>query len=129
MTLETLKKMAQDALGTAKEVAGKAAETVGTATTSAVEGVRSVAPESFDKAVKAVTETAAEAVDAFRETKLGQTIIEHASTLADTATDTGHRIVRAAQAASDAFTAEEPAGETVKAAGNVPPAAVVKTPE
>jgi hypothetical protein len=41
MAFESLKKMAQDALDTAKDVVEKAATTVGNATTSAVEGVRS----------------------------------------------------------------------------------------
>jgi hypothetical protein len=129
MTIESLKKMAQDAIVTAKDVAEKAASTVGTATTSAVESVRSVAPETFDKAVKSVTETATEAVEALRETKLGQTIVEHAASLADTATDTGHRIVRAAQAASEAFTADEPAKEAIKTAEVPVPTAATKQPE
>ena len=116
MTYESLKKLAQDALDTAKGVVGKAA-------TSAAEGVRSVAPDSFDSAVKSatdtaatiagrVTETATEAVETLRETHLGQSNVERANTLADSATSAGNRIARTARAASEAFNAEEPGIKT-----------------
>jgi phage-related protein len=138
MSLESLKKTAQDAFETAKGVVEKAATAVGDATTSAVEGVRSVAPESFDSAVKTVketastvagrvTETATEAVDALRETEIGRSIAEGANTLAEGATSAGHRIGRAAQAATEAFNAEEPAKpEIMPEANTVHPAPAEK---
>jgi hypothetical protein len=125
MSSESLKKLAQDAFETAKGVVEKAATAVGDATTSAVEGIRSVAPESFDSAVKSVTETAATvtgrvtetatgAVEALRETQIGHSIAEGANMLAEGATSAGNRIARAAQAASEAFNAEEPAKQDIK---------------
>jgi len=112
MDFESLKKLAQDALATAKDAAGKA-------TASAVQGVRSVAPESFENVVKSVTDTASTvagrvtgkatgAVETLRENPLGQSIAEGANTLAKTAVSAGGRIARAAQAASEAFMAEPP---------------------
>jgi ElaB/YqjD/DUF883 family membrane-anchored ribosome-binding protein len=131
MDFESLKKLAQNTLETAKEVAGKA-------TASAVEGVRSVAPESFENVVKSVTDTASGvvgrvtekatgAVEALRETQLRQSIVEGASTLADTATSVGGRVARAAQAATEAFIAEPPGKDATTdkdeatGAGNPPP--------
>jgi hypothetical protein len=70
--------------------------------------VRSVAPETFDSVVKTVSETAASAVDTVRETKVGQTIIEGANSLAENAAAAGGRIARAAEAATEAFMADEP---------------------
>src|SRR4051812_22331997 len=100
MDFESLKKLAQNALETEKDVAGKA-------TASTVESVRSVAPESFDNIVKSVTDTVStvagrvtekttDAVEALRETPLGQSIVEGANTLAETAVSAGGRIARAA---------------------------------
>lgn len=111
MSIESVKKTAQDALDRARTVAEKTARTVGDAATSAVEGVRSVAPEKFDSAVK----TATSAVEAARETKLGHRIAEGASTLAESAASVGGRIARAAQAAGEAFVAEEPRKDEPKA--------------
>jgi hypothetical protein len=108
MALESLRKLAQDALDTAKDVAEKAAA-----------GVRSVAPETFDSAVKTVTETATSAVDTVRETKVGQTIIEGANSLAENAAAAGGRIARAAEAATEAFMAEDPKKDEVKDVGKV----------
>lgn len=106
MALNSVKKLAQGALETAREAA-----------TSAVAGVRSVAPEKFDNAVKAVTEAATSAVETVQETKVGkvgQTIIEGATSLAENAAATGSRIARAAQAAAEAFNAEDPKKEKAK---------------
>jgi hypothetical protein len=116
MSPELLKKLAQDAFETAKGALEKAATAIGGATTSAVEGVRSVAPDMFDSAVNTVTEAASavagqatEAADALRETQIGRSIVEGADTFAEDATSAGDRIGPAAQGANEAFNAEEPA--------------------
>ena len=55
-----------------------------------------------------MSDTAASAVEFVRETKVGQTIIEGANSLAENATAAGSRIARAAEAATEAFMADEP---------------------
>jgi hypothetical protein len=121
MSLESLKKTAQDALTTARSVAEKTAKTVGDAATDAVGSVRSVAPERFDSAVKTVTGTATSAVEAAGQTKLGQKIAEGAGVLAETAVSVGGRIARAAQAAGEAFVAPEPAKDEPRKTGKPTP--------
>jgi hypothetical protein len=121
MDFESLKKLAQNALETAKDIAGKA-------TASTLEGVRSVAPESFDNIVKSVTDTVStvagrvtekttDAVESLRETPLGQSIVEGANTLAETAVSAGGRVARAAQAAGEVLTAEAPGEEAPSTKG------------
>jgi hypothetical protein len=75
-----------------------------------------------------VTETATGAVGALRETQIGQSIVEGANTLAESATSAGGRIARAAQAASEAFTAEEPKKDGTKVQDNPAPPASPEKP-
>ena len=138
MSLE-LKKMVQDAFETAKGAVEKAATAIGDATTSAVAGVRAVVPQSFDCAVSTVTEaasavagrateTATETVGALRETQIGRSIVEGANTFAEDATSAGHRIGRAAQGATEAFNAEEPAKPEIAPEANTVHSANVAKP-
>jgi phage-related protein len=104
MILDSLKKLAQDTIGSAKEHAEKAASTVSNATTNVVGTVRSAAPESLDSVVKSLTRTATGAVAALGETKPVRPIVEGVHT----AVEIANRISRAAQAAREAFVAEPP---------------------
>lgn len=110
MILDSLKKLAQDAIGSAKQQADKAAATIGNATTGVVGNVRSAAPESLDSVVKSLTRTATGAVAALGETKPVRPIVEGVHT----AVDIANRVSRAAHAAREAFAADprgKPASE------------------
>jgi ElaB/YqjD/DUF883 family membrane-anchored ribosome-binding protein len=100
MTLESLKKLAQDAIDTAKQRVEKAASSFGSGTDGAVGG----GPVSLDGVAKVLGQKATEAVEALREAKFVKPIVEGATTVVDTA----NRVTRAAHAARDAFVAEPP---------------------
>jgi hypothetical protein len=104
MILDSLKKLAQDTIGSAKERVEKAASTVGNATTDVVGSVRSAAPESLDSVVRSLTRKATSAVAALGETKPIRPIVEGVHT----AVDVANRISRAAHAAREAYAAEPP---------------------
>nr|WP_294519362.1 hypothetical protein [uncultured Rhodopila sp.] len=104
MTLDSLKKLAQDAIGTVKHRVEKAASTVGNAATGASGSVRSVSPPSFDDVVGSLNRAASEAASALRETKFVRPIVDGVHTVVDTS----NRIARAAHAAREAFAAEPP---------------------
>ncbi len=111
MILDSLKKLAQDAIGSAKQRADKAASTIGNATTGVVGNVRSAAPESLDSVVKSLTRTATGAVAALGETKPLRPVVEGVHT----AVEFANRVSRAAHAARDAFAAEPPGKQTPEA--------------
>jgi uncharacterized protein YjbJ (UPF0337 family) len=106
MTLESLKKLAQDAIGTAKDRVEKAAASVGNATTGAPG-----APHSVDDVVNLLKGKATEAVGALRETKFARPLVDGVNTVVDTS----NRLARAAHAAREAFAAELPGKVTPNA--------------
>jgi hypothetical protein len=111
MSLDSLKKLAQDAIATAKERVEKVASSVGSVTTDADGNARSVALPPLDYVVKSLKGKATEAADAFRETKFVRPIVDGVNTVVDTSS----RLARAAHAAREAFAAEPPGKQTPNA--------------
>nr|WP_294507034.1 hypothetical protein [uncultured Rhodopila sp.] len=120
MTLNSLKKLAQDAIGTVKDRVEKATATVGNAATGAAGSARSIAPPSLDDVVRSLSRTATEAANALRETKFVRPIVDGVNTVVDTS----NRIARAAHAAREAYAAEPRGKQTPDAPANpaAPPA-------
>nr|WP_294552624.1 hypothetical protein [uncultured Rhodopila sp.] len=104
MILDSLKKLAQDTIGSARERAEKLASTAANATTHVLGRVKSAAPDSIDSVVTSLTRTASGAVEALGETKPIRPIVEGVHTVVETA----NRFSRAAHAAREAFAAEPP---------------------
>ncbi len=96
MSLKSLKMLAQDAIGTAKDRVEKVASSVGNPSSGA--------PPSFDGVVKSLKAKATEVADALRETKFVRPIVDGVNTVVDTS----QRVARAANAAREAFAAEPP---------------------